>query len=108
MIFLYAADWTTWLLHWFQYRCKSGTTSNNPAYAASFPERFAAFVAKASISGGERQSYGVRPSSVRRPRTAPMLSGDAPDSMIDETNAAKVGAAQPVSFERSVCTKSRP
>jgi hypothetical protein len=31
-----------------------------------------------------------------------MLSGLAPDSMIDETNAANSGGDQPASFERSV------
>ena len=32
-------------------------------------------VAIASISGGERQSYGSRPSSLKRARTAPMPLG---------------------------------
>src|SRR3989449_11517895 len=37
-----------------------------------------------------------------------MLSGLAPDSMIDETNAANSGGDQPDSFERSVWMKSNP
>src|SRR5258708_7888375 len=37
-----------------------------------------------------------------------MLAGLAPDSMIDDTNAANSGGAQPVSFDRSVCMKSNP
>src|SRR5688572_31474999 len=61
-----------------------------------------------SISGGERQSYGSSPSSFNRPLTAPIWLGFAPDSMIEDTNAAKVGAAQPFSFESSVWIKSNP
>src|SRR5947208_3654731 len=37
-----------------------------------------------------------------------MLSGLAPDSMIDETKAANSGGDQPDSFERSVWMKSNP
>jgi len=58
--------------------------------------------------GGDRQSYGSRPISRRRPRTWPIFSGLNPDSMIDETNAANPGADQPFCGESSVWTKSRP
>src|SRR4029079_94613 len=65
-------------------------------------------VAIASISGGDRQSYGSSLSSLSRLRTAPMFLGSAADSLIEETNAPNSGGAQPGSDESSVCTKSSP
>src|ERR1700730_13300478 len=65
--------------------------------AASTPFALAVCVAIASISAGLRQLYGSSLSSFRRARTAPIWSGLVPDSMIDDTNAANSGGAQPLS-----------
>jgi len=62
---------------------------------ATTPFAFAACVAMASMSAGDRQSYGSRPSSFNLALTAPMLAGLAPDSMMEETKAANSGGAQP-------------
>src|SRR4029077_17363306 len=74
----------------------------------STPDAFAVCVAIASISAGERQSYGSRPSSFSLALTALMSSGLAPDSIIEETNAANPGGAQPSSDDSSVWMKSNP
>jgi hypothetical protein len=76
--------------------------------ALSTPDAFATWVAIASISAGERQSYGSSLSSFSRERIAGIWSGGVPDSMMEETNAANSGADQPRSFESSVWTKSKP
>ena len=70
--------------------------------AFSAPLALAVWVAIASINGGDKQSYGSSFSSLSRARTAPMFAGFAPDSMIEETNAANSGGAQPASDESSV------
>ena len=50
----------------------------NRDQALSAPDALATWVAIASISGGERQSYGSSRSSLSRERTAPIWSGGAP------------------------------
>ena len=65
-------------------------------------------VAIASISGGDRQSYGARPSAVSRLRMRAMRSGLTPESITDDTKAANSGGAQPVSWNSSGWTKSKP
>src|SRR6185437_4848913 len=72
------------------------------------PFAFAACVAIRSMIGGDRQSYGSSPISFSRLLTAPMFAGLAPDSMIDETNAANSGGDQPRSGDSSVWMKSSP
>src|SRR6266545_33481 len=72
------------------------------------PLAFAACVAIRSMSGGDRQSYGSRPSSLILALTAPMLAGSAPDSIMDETKAANSGGDQPCSGDSSVWMKSTP
>ena len=67
----------------------------------NFPDAFATWLAMKSMRPGDRQSYGSRPSCFSFARTAPMLSGSAPDSMIDETKAATSGGDQPSPGERS-------
>ena len=52
---------------------------------------FATWVAIASISAGERQSYGSSPSSLRRDRMPSISDGLTPDSITEDTNAAKPG-----------------
>src|SRR4029079_1951469 len=71
-------------------------------YRVRAPEALAVCVAIASIRAGDRQSYGSSLSSLILLRTAPMLAGSAPDSMIDETKAANCAGCQPCSFESSV------
>jgi hypothetical protein len=88
-------------------------STNEGTVAPTLPFRefpaFAVCVAIASIRGGDKQSYGSSFNSISRARTTPISSGfAAPDSMIDETNAANSGAAQPLSFDNSTCTKSSP
>src|SRR5437667_8591819 len=81
--------------------------SPNPQ-AGRTPFAFAACVAIKSMSGGERQSYGSSPISLSLALTAPMFAGLAPDSMIDETNAANSGGDQPCCGDNSVWMKSTP
>src|SRR4051794_26831884 len=69
---------------------------------------FATCVAIASIKAGDRQSYGSSPSSFSRARISPICSGFTPDSMTEETKAAKPGAAEPCSWNSSGWTKSSP
>src|SRR5437667_12697582 len=76
--------------------------------AGRTPFAFAACVAIKSMSGGERQSYGSSPISLSLALTAPMFAGLAPDSMIDETNAANSGGDQPCCGDNSVWMKSTP
>ena len=76
--------------------------------ALSTPDAFATWVEIASISTGERQSYGSNPNSFNRARTAGISLGGVPDSMIEETNAANSGGDHPRSVESSVWTKSKP
>src|SRR6516165_8259221 len=76
--------------------------------AFSTPDAFATWVEIASISAGERQSYGSNPNSFSRARTAGISLGGVPDSMIEETNAANSAGDHPRSFESSVWTKSNP
>ena len=59
------------------------------------PLAFAVCVAIKSMSCGDRQSYGSRPSCFSLARIAPMLAGSVPDSMMDETNAANSGGDHP-------------
>ena len=90
-------------------RAAVGGSSFQPAdQAQSTPDAFATWVAIASISAGERQSYGSSRSSFSRERTAGIWSGGVPELMMEETNAANSGADQPRSFESSVWTKSKP
>src|SRR2546421_6588751 len=99
-------------------RCRGprrGFTDERPAdglaaraQAASVPFCLAVCVAIRSIRAGDRQSYGSSRNSLRRARTSPMRAGGEPDSMIEETNAANSGADHPLSFDSSVCTKSKP
>ena len=72
------------------------------------PVAVAGCVAIRSMIGGDRQSYGSSPIAFSRLRTAPMLAGFAPDSMIDDTNAANSGGDQPCSGDSSVWMKSSP
>jgi hypothetical protein len=66
------------------------------------PDAFATWLEIASISAGERQSYGSNPNPFNRARTAGISLGGVPDSMIEETNAANSGGDHPCSFESSV------
>ena len=68
---------------------------NVPDQARSTPDAFATWVAMASISAGDRQSYGSSRNSFKRLRTADISLGGVPDSMMAETNAANSGGAQP-------------
>src|SRR4029079_14582589 len=69
----------------------------------------AACVAIASMRTGDNASYGGSRSFLSRSRTFFMSFGrTAPASMIDDTNAANSGLFQPLSFDSSTCTKSRP
>jgi hypothetical protein len=61
---------------------------NVPDQARSTPDAFATWVAMASISAGDRQSYGSSRNSFKRLRTADILLGGVPDSMMEEKNAA--------------------
>jgi hypothetical protein len=70
-------------------------------YPARTPLDLAACVAIASINGGERQSYGGNRSSLNLALTLDISDGGAPDSMIDDTNAANSGAAHPLSLLNS-------
>src|SRR4051812_3312659 len=75
----------------------------------SVPFCLATCVAIASISTGDNASYGGNRSFFSRSRTFFMSLGrTAPASMIDETKAANSGLFQPLSFDSSTCTKSRP
>src|SRR2546430_7665582 len=77
------------------------------AQAASVPFCLAVCVAIRSMRAGDRQSYGSSRNSLDRKSTSPMRAGGKPESMIEETNAANSGADQPLSFDSSVCTKSK-
>src|SRR6266436_6052849 len=68
----------------------------------------ATWVAIASISAGDRQSYGSSPSSLRRDLIPFISDGLTPDSITEDTNAANPGAAQPPSVKSSGWMKSRP
>src|ERR1700722_8738992 len=69
---------------------------------------FATWVAIASISAGDRQSYGSSPSSLRRDLIPLISDGLTPDSITEDTNAANPGAAEPLSMKSSGWMKSRP
>jgi hypothetical protein len=69
--------------------------------ALSTPDAFARWVEIASISAGERQSYGSNPNSFSRARTAGISLGGVPDSMIEETNATCENIA-PMGFQHLV------
>src|SRR4051812_6051931 len=71
------------------------------AQAAAALLDLATCAAMASISGGERQSYGSSPSSLRRDLIPSISDGSTPDSSTEDTNAAKPGAAEPDSWNSS-------
>src|SRR6202165_544112 len=81
-------------------RCAGSET--RPYARAETPLAFAVCVAIKSMIAGERQSYGSRPSCFSLALTAPMLAGSAPDSMMDETNAANSGGDHPCWGDSSV------
>src|SRR6185436_2257066 len=82
---------------------------NDLDHVLSVPFCLATCVAIASMSTGDNASYGGRRSFFSRSRTFFMSFGRAaPASMIDDTNAANSGLFQPLSFDSSTCTKSRP
>src|ERR1035437_9362036 len=88
------------------FQVAAGAATSLPDHAAFFD--FATWVAIASISAGDRQSYGSSPNSLRRERMPAMSSGLTPDSITDDTNAANPGAAEPASWNSSGWMKSRP
>src|ERR1700722_1290873 len=82
-------------------------TQGQPIQAA-LALAFATWVAIASISAGDRQSYGSSPSSLRRDLIPLISDGLTPDSITEDTNAANPGAAEPPSVKSSGWMKSRP
>lgn len=67
----------------------------------SFPAFFPVNVASASISGGDKTSYGSKPTSLNLALTASIPLGSKPCSIMLDTNAANCGSCHPFSLDSS-------
>jgi len=79
-----------------------------PILHQSFPALFPTYVAMASISGGDRASYGSSTTDLNFERTPSISFGSKPCSMIEETKAANCGSCHPFSSDSSTWMKSSP